>query len=247
MSPRASFRLLAILLILPVLTGCAAGMGNFGPGAAGAARGHGAYDTVDRHWDEFRKKWVVDKVHHNPSAQTAWRGAAAIGLALGQSKVTATGFRDTTLERTKYIHGDVVLNLTGDRFSVGATMGHLTMEFPGEIESFRYSGYLFGPSVFMKLFRYASVDASAAHIFGKLEDRNSHYYTPYYNFLGPELSLPGTRLQGDLNVFLLRSERADLCVRLGYQRTTIGPKEVFTRSREIHSEGPLAEILITGF
>jgi len=247
MNPRSSLRLLAMLLVLPVLTGCAAGMGNFGPGAAGATRGHGAYDTVDRHWDEFRKKWVVDKVHHNPAGETAWRGAALVGLAVGQDRVTATGFRDTTLERTKYFHGDVVLNLAGDRFGIGATIGHMSLEFPGAIESFKYSGYVFGPSVFMKLFRYANVDASAAHIFGKLEDRNSHYYTPYYNFLGPELAMPGTRLQADLNVFLLRAERADLCVRLGYQQTRIGPKDLFTRRREITSEGPLAEILITGF
>lgn len=245
MSSHVRFRLLAMLVVLPLLTGCAAGMGNFGPGAAGDRRSHGGYSTQDSWTDAFGRKHT--RTYSYAGSETAWRGAAAVGLALGRDQVSATGFRDTTLERSKYFHGEVVLNLPGDRFGLGATMGHMSLELPGDVESFRYSGYLFGPSVFMKLFRYASVDASAAHIFGKLEDRNSHYYTPYYNFLGPELSLPGTRLQGDLNVFLLRSERADLCVRLGYQRTTIGPKEVFTRSREIHSEGPLAEILITGF
>ncbi len=109
--PRARLRFLAILFVLPLLTGCAVDMGNYGPGGAGMYRwrnahtgdsyGGSEYSDSDHKW---HTKWIPFVY---PAEHTVWRGALTGGVTYGSEETSLTGTSDRTPSDAKRIHSDV--------------------------------------------------------------------------------------------------------------------------------------------
>lgn len=250
MSVAARLRLLAIVLVVPMLTSCAVGMGNYGPGADGMFRwrnAHTGWTPTESGTDYRGRTWTKWTPVFYPGESTKWRGALTGGLTYGSESASFTGMRDSSFSAVKRLHSDVVVNLPGGVMSLGARIGYMSTRFPGSHEQLEYHGYSAGPSVFMRLFPWANIDASWEHLFGQVEDIDGTYYTPHYNFIGPEVPMPGTRMQADVNIFLIRSETADVGVRVGYQKTTAGPDDVFTKQRKFESKGFFGEMMLLKF
>lgn len=242
--------LLALLTLLPLLAGCAAGVGNFGPGMSAMSRTgtreeHSSTNSRGERAPEGYE-WVRRYEEH-----AKWKGAFTLGLAVGPATATLTEMRDTTVDRSKYFHSDVVVNLPGDAWGIGGTVGYLSTEFDSRTgfgpDVMKYSGITVGPTLYRRINRYLNVDVGAQHIFGSIEDINAFYLKPVYGMLDPKQPMAGTRYNADVNLFFVRSERVDLGVRAGYQWTKTKATDVYLKSRQYTSEGPMLELIMLGF
>ncbi len=244
------FALLPLLALVPLLTGCAAGVGNFGPGSTTMYRtGHReTHSQTDGKGNRAPSgyEYVTKYEEHDK-----WVGAFTLGAAVSQAKSSLTDMRDTTVDRAWYYHSDVVVNLPGDAWGVGGTVGYFKTEFDSRTgtgpDVMKYGGITAGPMLFRRINRFLNVDVGWQHIFGKIEDPNGFYLKPVYGLLDAEQPLAGSRTQADVNLFLVRSERVDIGVRAGYQWTKTKLTDVYTKPRQYKSEGPTLELIMLGF
>lgn len=228
--------LLLVALCLP-LTGCATGYGNYGPG--GLRDRIGSRSSTSYHRDSQNRLIRTTSTWEEGST---WRGAWVFGVSMGPNDASMTGLRDTTYERAKYYHSDLLFNVARDRASIGVTAGYLSSHFEGSPAPLHYSGITFGPMGFLRLAPYVSVSGSAARVFGSVKDEEGYYFTPAFGFIEKE-ALSGWRTELTLNVIPVRTERFDLGVRVGYQQTQSEEKPVFAAARKYKSTGVVAELI----
>ena len=233
-------RCMLFLLLAPLLLGgCAAGVGNYGPGGAGLFRSGSRVVKSDYNQTGDKvtiTRWIDPRVHDK------WRGALTFGLSIGNDDVTLTGQRDSTIKASRYLHSDLVVNSGGDTWGWGATVGYLSTKFHGSPSDLTYAGITLGPMAFVRILPFLSVDGSYARVFGSVKDDAAYYINSGADAGLDKESLPGWRSEIDADLFLLRSERFDLCLRAGYQSTSTDTKLIYAKDRKYTSKGPLIEI-----
>lgn len=240
------FAFVPLLALAPLLVGCAAGVGNFGPGTAEVYRTGTRHETSltdgQGHTAPSGYHYVRSYEEHD-----RWKGSFTLGVGVGPEQATLTDMRDTTVARSRWYHTDVVVNLPGDKWGIGATVGYRGTEFTSSTavgpRRMKYNGIVVGPMLFRRISHHINIDGSAQYIFGSLEDPDAFYLKPVYGMLDTKQPLPGKRYQADVNLFLVRSERFDLGVRAGYQWTTTAMTDVYLKQRQFKSEGPVLELI----
>lgn len=234
-------RCLSFLLFAPLLlSGCAAGVGNYGPGGSSLFRTGSR--VVHTESERISPTTVRETRWIDPNVHDKWRGALTFGLSIGQDDVTLSGQRDSTIKASRYLHSDVVVNAGNDLWGWGATIGYLSTRFHGSPSDLTYAGITVGPMAFVRILPFLSVDGSYARVFGSVKDDAAYYINSGADAGLDKESLPGWRSEVDANLFLFRSERFDLCLRAGYQSTSTDTKLVFGKDRKYTSQGPLIEI-----